>query len=164
MVTLLELTFLKKGGPDVSYFYLLSTLIFTPQYKFLCREEIISANLTLCCMFHVCTVYSWIHSGKRVAIWSVANSSSPPNIVYLFKFTFFWLSCSWLSTGIDVSKISWSLIRRPLVSLCVSHPARHKENLQVDTDISLKNGRILCLGLSWVILETVLLGESINDS
>lgn len=43
-------------------------------------------------------------------------------------------------------------------------PTRHKEDIQVDQDISVTVGGVVCLGLSWGSLEAVLLEEGINDS
>lgn len=59
-------------------------------------------------------------------------------------------------------QMSQSLIKKPLASLCVSQPPRCKADLQVDEDISLKEGGVVCPELSWGSLEAVLLGEGIN--
>lgn len=67
----------------------------------------------------MCHVIAWMYSGKRLVIWSAANSSS--NHVDLFKFTWFWSSCSWASTGTDVLRISHSLIKTPLASFIIQH-------------------------------------------
>ena len=53
-------------------------------------------------------------SGKRFPI--CGQFLQPLNLVDLFKFTLLWLSCSWVSTGTDVSRMSHSFIKRSLAS------------------------------------------------
>lgn len=98
---------------------------------------------------------------KRLAMWSVANSFSPLNLLNPFKFTLFYISCSWVGTRIDVSRIFHILIKTPLASLCVWQPPRCKEDLQVN-NVSLKVGGVVCSGISWESLEAALMGEGMN--
>lgn len=142
------LTFLRKGGPDISFFYHLSTPYFGHQYKSLYRAKVTSANLICCC---ICHIIAWVNSGMGLIIWSVANSSSPPNLVDLFTFTLFWISYSRISTEIHVSRMSHSLLKRPLASFCESQSPRLEEDLQVhkeDLQVELISPNLWCLWTS----------------
>jgi hypothetical protein len=133
----------------------------------LCRAKITPVNLTLLLYvfppplrgipymtlrFFCCHIIIWVYSLKKLLIWSADTFSGPLNLVYLL-FTLFWLSCSWVSIGVDVPRVSWSqnLTKVSLVSSFESQPPGHKEDFssRLVKDIFLKVKGVICLGLSW---------------
>ena len=145
---------MRKEGPEISFFYYFPHHSFPINISPYVGQRWLQLIWLCCC---ICNIIAWAYNGKRLVVWLVVNSYIATESYWPFKFTPFWLSYSWVSTGADGLKTTLNIIRGSLTSLYMSRPPRNKKDLQVDNNISLKAVGVVFSGLYWGILEAVLL-------